>query len=70
MDNSEISQSLNNIANQVSNLGSNTSVGLGDISQKIDHLNTGIALTNTLLVLLIVSIILNSLINWRNKKKN
>lgn len=69
MDTTELSDKLNNIANQISSIPSAIGVTSSGTSQHLDRLNNNIGVTNLLLIILVILLAINTYIKWKDARK-
>lgn len=67
MNSNDLVQPINNVANQVSNLNSTMVYTSNETAKSIDKLNSSLAMTNILLVVLVLFVIIRSIVKWRRK---
>lgn len=69
MDIQELSDDLNNIANQISSIPSAVMVSTSGMTKDLDRLNNNIGVTNLLLIILVILLAINTYVKWKDARK-
>lgn len=65
----ELSDDLNNIANQIGSIPSAVTVSTSGMTKDLDRLNNNIGVTNLLLIILVILLAINTYVKWKDARK-